>query len=82
MLGQVIESKRKQMKEQGYEHIDEADRDILTLMLEGELNGEGKLSDEELIGDLNVFFIGKSLFLFFFFFSYCLSKKKISIILY
>ncbi|CAO3627023.1 unnamed protein product [Cunninghamella blakesleeana] len=57
MLREVIENKRKQMKENGYEHIAEADRDILTLMLEGELKGEGKLSDEELIGDLNVFFI-------------------------
>jgi cytochrome P450 len=62
MLDQVIENKRHTLllqQQQGSEDLtDNADKDLLTLMLEGELSGEGILTDEELKGDLNIFFLG------------------------
>lgn len=64
MLDDVIENKRRVLKESyvsnGARNEDEdAEKDLLTLMLEGELSGEGVLTDEELRSNLNVFFLGK-----------------------
>ncbi|KAI9307143.1 cytochrome P-450 cyp509A1 [Cunninghamella echinulata] len=58
LLFQVIESKRKELKENKNQDLDESEKDLLTLMLESELSGEGILSNEELVGDIAVFFAG------------------------
>ncbi|KAI8329505.1 cytochrome P450 [Chlamydoabsidia padenii] len=58
MLDNVIENKRRLLQQQGgKDAIDTADKDILTLMLEGELSGEGALTNEELKSNLNIFFL-------------------------
>ncbi|CAO3626975.1 unnamed protein product [Cunninghamella blakesleeana] len=54
MLDEIIENKRKTLKE--HADINDADKDLLTLMLEGEQKGEGSLTTEELNSNLNVFF--------------------------
>ncbi|CAO3624112.1 unnamed protein product [Cunninghamella echinulata] len=56
LLSQVIENKRKELKENKSEDLDDSEKDLLTLMLESELNGEGVLSNEELVGDIAIFF--------------------------
>ncbi|ORX55714.1 cytochrome P-450 cyp509A1 [Hesseltinella vesiculosa] len=57
MLEEVIDHKRQLLKENRDLGIEEAERDLLTLMLEGELRGEGALTKDELIGDLAIFFV-------------------------
>ncbi|CAO3618725.1 unnamed protein product [Cunninghamella echinulata] len=54
MLDEIIEHKRQTLKD--HTDTEEAEKDLLTLMLEGELNGEGTLTNEELNSDLNIFF--------------------------
>ncbi|KAI9306770.1 cytochrome P450 [Cunninghamella echinulata] len=56
MLDEIIEHKRKTLKD--HANTEDAEKDLLTLMLESELNGEGSLTNEELNSDLNVFFTG------------------------
>ncbi|CAO3635466.1 unnamed protein product [Cunninghamella blakesleeana] len=56
MLNGVIDHKREILKNQKSK-IEEAEKDLLTLMLEGELSGEKVLSDSELTSNLNIFFI-------------------------
>ncbi|CAO3646129.1 unnamed protein product [Cunninghamella blakesleeana] len=56
VLLQVIESKREELKNHTSQEIEESEKDILSLMLEGELRGEGVLTNEELINDIAVFF--------------------------
>ncbi|CAO3597962.1 unnamed protein product [Absidia cylindrospora] len=57
MLTGVIDSKRKLLKE-NYDHgVEDAEKDLLTLMLESEIRGEGVLTDDELMGDLGIFFV-------------------------
>ncbi|CAO3645093.1 unnamed protein product [Cunninghamella blakesleeana] len=58
MLESVIENKRKAIQN-NIDQGEEADRDLLTLMIESEFRGEGVLTNKELIGNLTVFFIGK-----------------------
>ncbi|KAI8342010.1 cytochrome P450 [Chlamydoabsidia padenii] len=59
MLDDVIEKKRRylQSKEGKMDESEDVEKDLLTLMLEGELSGEGVLTNEELKSNLNVFFI-------------------------
>ncbi|KAI8093090.1 cytochrome P450 [Halteromyces radiatus] len=62
MLEGIITKKRLTLKRQyqqnnGQGLDDDAEKDLLTLMLESELSGEGILTDEELKSDLNVFFL-------------------------
>ncbi|CAO3622916.1 unnamed protein product [Cunninghamella echinulata] len=52
MLTSVIENKRRLLKDNINQGIEEAEKDLLTLMIEGELRGEGALTKEELIGNL------------------------------
>lgn len=61
-LLQVVENKRKEMKEHTNQEIEESEKDILTLMLENELCGEGVLTNEEIINDIAVFFAGNFFF--------------------
>lgn len=48
MIDGVIENKRRVLKEQKESDVEENERDLLTLMIESELKGEGALTDEEL----------------------------------
>ncbi|ORX55715.1 cytochrome P-450 cyp509A1 [Hesseltinella vesiculosa] len=57
MLEQVIDHKRKLLDENKEHSVDENDRDLLTLMIEGEMRGEGSLTKEELLNDLAIFFV-------------------------
>lgn len=59
MLQTVIDNKRQVLKNKNIDDIEDNEKDLLTLMLEGELRGEGVLTDRELLNDLGVFFIGK-----------------------
>ncbi|KAI9308031.1 cytochrome P450 [Cunninghamella echinulata] len=62
MLEGVIENKRQFLKNQKENpNIEDAEKDLLTLMLESESSGENSLTDSELKSDLNVFFIANSL---------------------
>jgi cytochrome P450 len=58
MLDEVITSKREQLKRGDVKNdtLEENERDLLTLMIESELRGEGILSDEELKANLCLFF--------------------------
>jgi cytochrome P450 len=58
MLRGVIDHKRRVLKESIEGNGDDAEKDLLTLMLESENRGEGILTDDELMGDLGIFFIG------------------------
>jgi cytochrome P450 len=60
MLRGVIDHKRQVLKENGNGGDDDAEKDLLTLMIESENRGEGILSDDELMGDIAIFFIGNS----------------------
>ncbi|ORX42927.1 cytochrome P-450 cyp509A1 [Hesseltinella vesiculosa] len=57
MLDEVIEHKRKVLQENIDQGIEEHEKDLLTLMLEGEMRGEGVLTQEQFIGNLVIFFI-------------------------
>ncbi|SAL96577.1 hypothetical protein [Absidia glauca] len=57
MLRGVIDHKRQVLKENGNGSDDDAEKDLLTLMIESENRGEGILSDDELMGDIAIFFI-------------------------
>ncbi|KAI9307136.1 cytochrome P-450 cyp509A1 [Cunninghamella echinulata] len=57
MLISIIEKKREVLKENHDHGIEEAEKDLLTLMIESENRGEGALTNEELLQDLNIFFI-------------------------
>ncbi|CAO3627034.1 unnamed protein product [Cunninghamella echinulata] len=57
MLDDIIANKRRIMENQKMNNIDDAEKDLLTLMLESELLGEGSLTNEELKSDLNIFFL-------------------------
>ncbi|ORX55730.1 cytochrome P-450 cyp509A1 [Hesseltinella vesiculosa] len=57
MLKGVIEKKRASLKVNQNQGIDEKERDLLSLMIESEMRGDGQLSDEEILNDLVVFFI-------------------------
>ncbi|CAO3624124.1 unnamed protein product [Cunninghamella echinulata] len=57
MLQTVIDNKRQVLKNKNIDDIEENEKDLLTLMLEGELRGEGVLTDREILNDLGVFFI-------------------------
>ncbi|CAO3627229.1 unnamed protein product [Cunninghamella echinulata] len=59
MLNKVVENKRQAMKNQDNKQNTNADeeKDLLTLMLESEENGEGSLTNEELNSNLNIFFL-------------------------
>lgn len=58
MLDDVIQAKRKALSEGRVTNdaLDENERDLLTLMIESENRGEGKLTDEELKANLCLFF--------------------------
>ncbi|CAO3597966.1 unnamed protein product [Absidia cylindrospora] len=59
MLQQVIEHKRQYLRENytSIDSMDEAEKDLLTLMIESELRGEGILTNQELLNDIGVFFV-------------------------
>ncbi|ORZ24374.1 cytochrome P-450 cyp509A1 [Absidia repens] len=61
ILNEVIEKKRKNLRlkyeRNGNKFDDNEEKDLLTLMMEGEFTGEGELTDEELKSNLNVFFL-------------------------
>ncbi|KAI9307942.1 cytochrome P450 [Cunninghamella echinulata] len=57
MLDDIITNKRRILENQKMNHIEDAEKDLLTLMLESELLGEGSLTNEELKSDLNIFFL-------------------------
>ncbi|KAI9306766.1 cytochrome P450 [Cunninghamella echinulata] len=59
MLDKVIENKRQAIKNQDKKQNanDDREKDLLTLMLESESNGEGYLTNEELNSNLNIFFL-------------------------
>ncbi|KAI8070940.1 cytochrome P450 [Gongronella butleri] len=56
MLSRMIDEKRAQLKERASD-IDENEKDLLTLMIESEMRGEGELTKQELLNDLGIFFI-------------------------
>ncbi|KAI9304538.1 cytochrome P-450 cyp509A1 [Cunninghamella echinulata] len=56
MLTSVIENKRRLLKDNIDQGVEEAEKDLLTLMIESEFRGEGILTKEELISDLTIFF--------------------------
>lgn len=64
MMDDLIEEKRRLLQQQkpksDQDENADAEKDILTLMLEAELSGEGTLTDAELKSNLNVFFLGRS----------------------
>jgi cytochrome P450 len=58
MLEGVIENKRQFLKNQKENpNIEDAEKDLLTLMLESESSGDNSLTNSELKSDLNIFFI-------------------------
>ncbi|KAI8099975.1 cytochrome P-450 cyp509A1 [Halteromyces radiatus] len=59
MLQQIIDNKRLTLREKyaTADDIDDSEKDLLTLMLESELRGEGVLTDRELLNDIGIFFI-------------------------
>lgn len=57
MLTSMIEKKRQSLKENIDNGIEEAEKDLLTLMIESEFRGEGVLTNEELLGDIVIFFV-------------------------
>lgn len=55
MLKQLIVQKRNKLKHAGERNKKDSEKDLLTLMIESELNGEGGLTDEELlVSQINV----------------------------
>ncbi|CAO3601125.1 unnamed protein product [Absidia cylindrospora] len=58
MIAGIIEKKRKTLQEKSNDALDDAEKDILTLMLESEFSeGGGILTDDEIKSNLNVFFL-------------------------
>ncbi|KAI8070961.1 cytochrome P-450 cyp509A1 [Gongronella butleri] len=57
MLEEIIDHKRKVLRENAESGVEEHEKDLLSLMLESELRGEGVLTQEELMGDLAIFFV-------------------------
>ncbi|KAI8093087.1 cytochrome P-450 cyp509A1 [Halteromyces radiatus] len=56
MLNGIVEHKRRVLRENVDNGVEEAEKDLLTLMIESELRGEGVLTNDELMGDLAIFF--------------------------
>ncbi|ORZ03932.1 cytochrome P450, partial [Syncephalastrum racemosum] len=57
LLDEIIENKRNELQKQRDLGTKESERDLLTLMIESELDGEGALTNEELKSDLCIFFL-------------------------
>ncbi|KAI8359149.1 cytochrome P450 [Blakeslea trispora] len=59
MIDQVILKKREAVKkgDLGNGYLPEHEKDLLTLMIEGEMRGEGVMSDEELKSNVCLFFL-------------------------
>ncbi|ORZ00645.1 cytochrome P450 [Syncephalastrum racemosum] len=58
LLNEIIEEKRKQVREQGASTLPDKDKDLLTLMLESEMGRSGVgLSNEELRSNMCAFFL-------------------------
>ncbi|KAI8879153.1 cytochrome P450 [Backusella circina FSU 941] len=59
MMRSIIEDKRRKIEsgENQNENLEENEKDLLTLMLESEMKGEGKMTNEELEANLCVFFL-------------------------
>ncbi|KAF7723243.1 cytochrome P450-dit2 [Apophysomyces ossiformis] len=58
MLDDIIVHKREALEKRiPNPHLQENEKDLLTLMIESELNGEGAMSNEELKSNLCVFFV-------------------------
>ncbi|KAI7883978.1 cytochrome P450 [Lichtheimia hyalospora FSU 10163] len=57
MLDHVIVSKRNAVKNGEYQHVDDSEKDLLTMMIEAEDAGEGIMSDEDLRSNVCLFFI-------------------------
>ncbi|CAO3623309.1 unnamed protein product [Cunninghamella blakesleeana] len=57
MLTSMIEKKRQSIQNNIDQGVEEAEKDLLTLMIESEFRGEGILTNEELLGDLVIFFV-------------------------
>ncbi|KAI8070965.1 cytochrome P-450 cyp509A1 [Gongronella butleri] len=53
----LVETRRKEVKEHKYDDIEDSEKDLLTHMLEAELRGEGSLTTEELLKDIVIFFV-------------------------
>ncbi|KAI8070963.1 cytochrome P-450 cyp509A1 [Gongronella butleri] len=54
-LKEIIEQKRLALDDARF--TEEAEKDLLTLMLESQRRGEGQLTEDEILGDLAVFFV-------------------------
>ncbi|KAI9263216.1 cytochrome P450 [Phascolomyces articulosus] len=57
MLRELIIRKRQELKEMKKSNIVENEKDVLTLMIEAENEGNGAISDDELLSNLCIFFI-------------------------
>ncbi|KAI8877202.1 cytochrome P450 [Backusella circina FSU 941] len=59
MLSTMVEGKRASVKsgQVHNENLEENEKDLLTLLIEGEAKGDGSLTDEELKSNLAVFFV-------------------------
>ncbi|KAI9304539.1 cytochrome P-450 cyp509A1 [Cunninghamella echinulata] len=58
LLTKAIEEKRELFKQKKFDNtIRDSEKDLLTLMLESEYNGEGALTNEEIINDIAIFFV-------------------------
>ncbi|ORX55716.1 cytochrome P-450 cyp509A1 [Hesseltinella vesiculosa] len=57
MFEEIIDHKRKTLCENKDQGIAESEKDLLTLMLESELRGEGNLTMDEFMGDIAIFFV-------------------------
>ncbi|KAI7883814.1 cytochrome P450 [Mucor mucedo] len=59
MLQDVIDHKRLSLKDKNYQNdaLEENERDLLTLLIESEIRGEGVMTDEELMSNLRFFFV-------------------------
>ncbi|KAI8070939.1 cytochrome P-450 cyp509A1 [Gongronella butleri] len=57
MLGDLMKKKRDELKNNIDHTTPENEKDLLTLMIEAEMRGEGDLTTEEILNDLAVFFV-------------------------
>ncbi|ORZ06033.1 cytochrome P450 [Absidia repens] len=57
LLMEVAKEKRRQVQSPSDKLIPDSEKDLLTLILEAELRGDGSASDEELRGNLALFFL-------------------------
>ncbi|CAO3616481.1 unnamed protein product [Cunninghamella blakesleeana] len=65
MLQDIIEHKRhilNKQKKYSMDNDNDGEKDLLTLMLESELAGEGSLNNDEIRSDLNIFFLERYFF--------------------